>query len=291
MGVRWIDPATGDEYESTSHGCLCEGWGLVIDDGLPGGAFGGANIASGISGLTAVSFASTASTATSVVRLTGTDVYVTHHYSPSPKTDDLYQVDVTIENRGATDVATMEYRRVMDWDTSPTPFAEYVEIGGTATTTLLETSSDDGFDGSDPRNIPSDLAGCGVKVDFTACGPADHGAVFDFLLGGLKAGDSYSFKTFYGGSEDRTGALAALGAVGAELYSFGWSTLDPDQDGVGTGGETTPTFIFAFSGVGGTVVVPPPTPAIPLPAGGWLLLSGLGALAALRRGKRRNTAA
>jgi hypothetical protein len=26
VGLRWVAPG-GDEYESTSHGCFCEGWG------------------------------------------------------------------------------------------------------------------------------------------------------------------------------------------------------------------------------------------------------------------------
>lgn len=30
VGVRWIDSG-GTQYESTSHGCLCEGWGVLVD--------------------------------------------------------------------------------------------------------------------------------------------------------------------------------------------------------------------------------------------------------------------
>ncbi|MFN3846312.1 MAG: VPLPA-CTERM sorting domain-containing protein, partial [Paracoccaceae bacterium] len=93
---------------------------------------------------------------------------------------------------------------------------------------------------------------------------------------------------FYGGAANKTAALAALGAVGAELYSMGWSYLDANQNGFGdTGREITPTFIFAFKGVGGTVIVPPTgVPPVPLPAAGWMLLAGLGALAASRRRRK-----
>ncbi|MFN7225300.1 MAG: VPLPA-CTERM sorting domain-containing protein, partial [Paracoccaceae bacterium] len=129
---------------------------------------------------------------------------------------------------------------------------------------------------------------CGVLVDFIACGPADHGAGFDFGLADIAAGESYSFDIFYGGAANKTAALAALGAVGAELYSMGWSSSDgTDQDGLSAAGAITPTFIFAFKGVGGTIIVPPPNPnPVPLPAAGWMLLAGLGALAASRRRRK-----
>lgn len=280
VGVRWID-GTGNQYESTSHGCLCEGWGLAVN-----GTSGYANNASGTGGLTALSFTSTATTATSVVQITGTDVQVTHDFALAAETDDLYRVRVTVANTGATAATGLVYRRVMDWDTSPTPFSEYVTIQGTGTTSLLIGSSNDGFASANPLSgaLTNISPGCGVLVDFSACGTADHGAGFDFGLADIAAGESYSFDIFYGGAANKTAALAALGAVGAELYSMGWSGLDPDQNGFGTGREITPTFLFAFKGVGGTIIVPPPGPnPVPLPAAGWLLLAGLGALAAKRR--------
>lgn len=292
VGTRWIDPDTDIQYESTSHGCLCEGWGLAVD-----GTAGYANNSTGTGGLSLISFDSTATTAESVVQITGTDVTVTHSYQLSAS-DDLYEAIVTIENTGSTDVSSLEYRRTMDWDTSPTPFDEYVTIGGTATTTLLDESSNNGFSSSNPLTNDNNSFGVSCAVDdtdFSACGPYDHGAVFDFLLGSLGAGETYSFSIFYGGAANEADADAALGIVGAELYSYGWSGDDADQDGFGDGsGDVTPTFIFAFKGVGGTVVVPPPTPGpspdpIPLPAGAWLMLGGLGALAAVRR--KKSTAA
>ena len=81
VGLR--DVATN--YESTSNGCLCEGWGAGIG---PAGVSGYANISSspGIGGVTNLfvqSFASTASTATSVVNV-GTSLQVTHASMPPP---------------------------------------------------------------------------------------------------------------------------------------------------------------------------------------------------------------
>ncbi|THH38968.1 VPLPA-CTERM sorting domain-containing protein [Aliishimia ponticola] len=286
VGVRWIAD-TGVEYEGTSHGCLCEGWGIAID----GTTAGYADNADGVAGLSSVSFTSTATTAQSVVQLSGSDVFVTHDFQLSAS-DDLMEVVVTIENRGTTAVNDVMYRREMDWDASPTPFNEFVTIGGTSTTSLLAASSDDGFIGGDILSSPiagSDLLSCGETVDFTACGPDDHGAVFDFDFGSIAGGDSYSFSIFYGGAENLDAAEAALGAVGAELFSFGWSGDDADQDGFSdVNGDLTPTFIFAFSGVGGTVIIPPTTPnpsAVPLPASSVLLLAGLGAIGAMRKRK------
>ncbi|MBV2130574.1 hypothetical protein [Arsukibacterium indicum] len=275
VGLRYLDD--GLEYEATYHGCLCEGWGVAVN-----GTAGYANNASGTAGLSLVSFDSTASTATSVTTMGGL-LQITHDFALSAESDNLYRVAVTIENISGADIANLLYRRTFDWDTSPSPFNEFVTIGGTAGATAVLAANDNGFCNSSP------LASCsptgGNSGDFTAGGPGDIGSNFDFDFGALLAGESYTFEIFYGGAANRNAALSALASVGAEVYSLGWSGLDVDQDGFGdANGEITPTYIFGFAGVGGTVIIDPDDPvAVPAPASALLFASGLLALFARRQ--------
>ena len=81
-------------------------------------------------------------------------------------------------------------------------------------------------------------------------------------------------------------AYIALSKISPELYSLGQPAGDP----LGTGSNgiyPTSTFIFAFSKVGGTVVVP----GVPLPASALFLLGGLGAFGGLRLRKNRPVSA
>lgn len=251
VGVRWLD--NGVQYESTAQGCLCEGWGVSSN-----GISGYANEAKGTAGLSSTSFASTATTATSVVNMNN-DLTITHDFSLSAS-DNLYRVSVTIENTSGVDIDDLLYRRTMDWDTAPTPFSEFVTIGGTAAASAVTSANDNGFCSSNP------LVSCfeetsGSTGDFIASGPADHGANFDFNFGALTAGSTYTFDIFFGGAANKTDAFTALGTVGAEVYSLGWSGLDVDQDGFGdTASAITPTYIFGFSGVGGVKLPPTDVP-------------------------------
>lgn len=280
-GLRHME--TG--YEATAHGCLCEGWGVGIGEtgqyGSANNSFGGAD------NLTLSSFGSTATTATSVVTVDGTGLKVTHHFMPSAATPDLYQVRVTIENTGGADITDLRYTRTFDWDVEPTAFSEYVTHAGVATTPSVLSAVDNGFVDSNPFASRSNI--CSSGGDFVDAGSCDNGSNFDFGFGELKVGESYEFDIFYGASRTEAGALAALGTVGAELYSLGQSSLDEDGDGFTDAGLATSTFIFAFKGVGGIIVVPPP--AVPLPASGLLLLGGAGLLGALRRRRRPMLAA
>lgn len=275
-GLRYLP----DNLEATAPGCLCEGWGAGIGET---GQSGYANNSTGIGGLTSVSFTDTASTATSVVTVNGTGLRVTHSFAPAAETSNLYRVAVRIENTGATDIADLRYTRTFDWDVEPTAFSEYVTHKGTATTSALLASVNNGFVNSDPFGGRSTIGAVAADTDFTDAGAFDHGSNFDFGFGALKAGEAYGFDIFYGAAASESLALAALGSVGTELYSLGQSrTVDggANNDGV--------TFMFAFKGVGGEVVVPPPMPApIPVPAAGFLLLGSLGMIGGLRLRRKK----
>ncbi|SNY60617.1 PEP-CTERM protein-sorting domain-containing protein [Arsukibacterium tuosuense] len=275
VGLRYI--SDGVEYESTYHGCLCEGWGVAAD-----GTSGSANNASGIGGLSLVSFDSTATTATSVTTMGGL-LQITHDFALASETDNLFRVAVTIENISGADIANLLYRRTFDWDTSPTPFNEFVTIGGTAGASAVLGANDNGFCSSDPLVTCNPEAG--NSGDFTAGGPDDIGSNFDFDFGALLTGESYTFEIYYGGADNRNAALSALASVGAEVYSLGWSGTDVDQDGFGdASGAITPTYIFGFSGVGGTVVIDPDDPVdVPAPASLLLFATGFMALFARRQ--------
>lgn len=258
-------------YDATSPGCLCEGWGVSVN----GTTSGNADVSvGGVHNLSVDSFTNTATSATSVVHLTSLPgITVTQAYQPSTNAPDaLFRVHVTITNTTGGLVNNVKYVRVMDWDIPPTEFSEYVTIKGTATTTLLEESGDNGFNTPDPLAGYTNLYGC-HNVDCTDSGPNDHGAYFRFNFGDLAADSSYSFDIFYGAAGSEKDALAAIAAEGIELFSLGQNNRDPS-------GGTPATYIFGFKGVGGTPVFPTPEPAS-------LALMGLGfaGLAAVRRRK------
>jgi hypothetical protein len=268
VGLRYVPT----NAESTAPGCLCEGWGVAnAGDGTTG--YANISVDGGPVNLGLVSFTNTASTAVSTVNVTGgtSGIQVVHDYHPSTSAN-LYEVTVSITNTGASAISDLRYRRVMDWDVDPTTFREYVTIqGGAAATDVLFTSNN-GFASANPLSGPSDI---GFIGDFVNQGPDDHGALFDFGFGALAAGDTFTFRTFYGAAGTIADAMTALGAVGAEVYSLGMpSSFAP---GDASFGEPN-TFIFAFAGVGGDPVIPTPEPGTLV-----LLGSGLVGLIASRR--------
>ena len=239
-------------------GCDCEGWGIAdLDTGEFGEAgqfFGFSNIAT--SAVTATGAgtdaASVGNAATSVTDVAdgALSLQITHDFAPSAS-DNLYQVDVMIENTGAGAVGDLVYRRAMDWDIPPTEFSEFVTIGGWPAANLIG-SSDDGFVTGNPNVALTTLAGDAVlDGNFEDSGPFDHGAAFDFGFGTLAAGDTQDFEIFYGAAPSEADAFVALGDVGAEVFSLGQPST-PDGDTLGT----PHTFIFGFAGVGGTAVGP-----------------------------------
>jgi PEP-CTERM motif len=266
-----FDFGGGDFRDATAPACLCEGWGVAVNGGNAGHANN--NFGAPVN-LSVDSFASTASTATSVVHLTSLPgVTVSHEYAPSTSAA-LFQATVTITNNTGAQ-ADFLYRRVMDWDVPPTEFDEFVTIAGWPAANLV-ASTNDGFDSPNPL-VPSvgiTAPGCVDNGNFTKCGIADHGALFDFAFNDIADGASVTFSIFYGAAFGESAILSALGTVGAEVYSLGYS----NQDGaVNTNGVV---YAFGFADVGGTPVDPVPEPGTML-----LLGTGLSALAVRRRRK------
>jgi PEP-CTERM motif len=265
-------------YDATAPGCLCEGWGVSGQVGATTYS-GGANQASYGSGASGLTFGAatnvTGSTVTTLASLSSlAGLSVKQEYQVASATTALFRNRVTITNDTAAAIDNVKYVRVMDWDVPFTEFAEYVTIKGTATTTLLEFSNDNGFCASNPTAGCSAILGGTTNTDFTDSGPADHGAYFRFNFGTIAAGSSYSFDIFYGAADSEAGAIAAISAEGLELYSLGQSS----------GGERTgapATFIFGFAGVGGTPVEGVPEPGSLALAG--LALAGLGLSRRARR--------
>jgi len=264
VGLR--EGNSGSYFASTEPGCLCEGWGVkVVDTGVTGyanNAIGSYNL--DVVSLTGIDGGSTATSVVEVPDSFATPVLrVTHDYKPSPDTSRLYEVTVTVENLSGVDMNSVLYRRVMDWDVGPTYFSEYVTIQGTATTAKLIKSGNNGFLTSEPGSTNfwgtyDIFPGGSEDVDFVDLGPSDHGAVFDFEIGPIKAGEKTEITTFYGSAPNESEALLALGAVGAELYSLGQSsTIDGPTLG------TPVTFIFAFGKVGGVPIIDTDNDGVP----------------------------
>jgi hypothetical protein len=223
VGLRYMPT----NMESIAGGCYCEGWGVGdLTSGVNGTAY---RYVIGTKNMSLVSFTSTSSTATSIVNITnktGTPIFgVIHYYHPTPLTNNLYQVDVSIKNVGTVAV-DMKYRRLMDWDIEPTAFWEYVTIN-TGNAINLTNTTDNGFNsqGSEAPN-PNPLSSVansivtGATGNFNNSGPADHGALFDFSFGTLAPNAYKNFTIFYGAAATEAEAIVALGKVGAEAYSL-----------------------------------------------------------------------
>lgn len=213
-------------------GCYCEGWG--VGDTISGvSGYANESTDGGTQNMTLLSFTSTPSSANSVVRI-GSTFQVTHNWHPS-SAPNLYEATVGITNISGAPVNAV-YRRVMDWDIAPSFFYEYVTNQGT--TDVLH-SDNSGFNTANPL-VPA--AHMGATGQFTDYGPTDQGATFDFNVGSLAPGQSKQFRIYYGGANTEANALAALTAVGAQVYSLG-----QPFGGQATGAPNTYIFGYARS--------------------------------------------
>lgn len=262
--------------DATAPGCLCEGWGVSVNGTTSGWASQDFFNNGGINNLTSTGFSSTATTATSNVALTSlSGLTVTHAFSEANNAPGaLFKAVVTIRNNTGATVNDVKYVRAMDWDVPLTEFSEFVTIKGTATTTLLERSTDNGFSSVNPLVESNSILGGTTDVDFTDSGPADHGAYFRFNFGSLDDGEEYTFTIFYGATDSERTALAAIASENIELYSLGQSGTTPTSPTDGT----PATFIFGFKGVGGVSLASTP---------GSLALVGLGLMGAGMIRRRR----
>jgi hypothetical protein len=268
VGVRYLKPGAAGQLEYTGDGDPAEGWGVGFNGIFAGGANRNQFGSNGQSGLTAVgAFLSTASTASTTAN-TGTNgsaqLQVTHSFAPSVDAN-LYQVNVTITNIGTATANNVLYRRVMDWDISPTQFSEQVEIGGWPAT-ALNASSNNGFNSVDTT---SGLTGSfqNQNFSFATSGTSDQGAAFQFAFGNLPSSSSINFQIFYGGNNTRDLAIGSLGNVGAEVYSL----AQPNPTTTPVTSQNYSVSIFGFKGVGGTVI----SVVAPEPGTISLLLMGL----------------
>jgi uncharacterized repeat protein (TIGR01451 family) len=258
VGLRYVP----SNLDSTSPGCLCEGWGMAD---VGSGLFGSANQAAGVFNVDVTSFTHNATSAVSTVTITDPAVpsfsmTVQQDYHPSLVSNNLYEDTVTVTNTGNA-FTDLRYRRAMDWDVEPTAFNEYSTIQGTSPQLLFD--SDDGFADTNPladKTYIDSEGVCGAGYTgacaFTDLGPDDHGALFDFGFGALAHDASKTFKVYYGAAPDETTALNALSTGGAQVYSLGESTC-PEVGNTIAGCDALPadagklqgkpaTFMFGF---------------------------------------------
>lgn len=292
----------GSFYDATSPGCYCEGWGVSVNNTVSGYAnvaIGGGGLSYGaLTGVTA-STATSTTTLTSLPGITVTQTYQSATNAPGA----LFRNHVTITNTTGAAVTDVKYVRVMDWDVPHTEFNEFVTIQGTGSTSFLEESGNNGFNTANPlagySNGGSGTGGYCHNMDCTAIGPLDHGAYFRFNFGSLADGASREFDIFYGAAANEAGAFSAIAAEGIELFSLGYSNTAGKYAYSGAPATGSPTFVFGFKGVGGSVItdftggdgsVTTISP-VPEPETYGMLLAGLGLLGfTARRRKDREQA-
>jgi len=281
--------------DGVAPGCFCEGWGAAYNGSVQGNS---SNDNGGNTNITPGSFTTNAppngygTTATSVVTIGS--LQVTQAFAPAVNTPGagggtsnwLFQDTVTLDNTSDAAMTNVEYARSTDWDVNPTEYHEIETLEGWPATALT-WSTNNGFCNDDPLTIAGScgpLDGSWTDTNFVQNVSDDQGSSFLFNLGSLGAGDSTTFNIFYGAADNNADALNALGDVGAEVYVLGYAADGPD----GTANLDSGTWMFGFSGVGGTPL-PPPSGVTPEPSSLVLFgtsMLGLAGMVRLRRGKK-----
>lgn len=251
----------GNEYEA---------WGVSANGVAAGDAWRDA-----VGNLNLISFSSTPTTATSVVSVdTLPSLVVTHHFTPAVSSSNgaLFEVQVSLANTSVIGTLTdLRYVRVVDWDVPPTPFYEFITVGGLPASNVSLVHND-GFETANPLAFTDPIGSFPPNTNVTDWGVEDQGAYFLLKFGDLAPGEVKRFSLFYGAAYNEATAMSMLTSVGAEVYSLAQPSNDP----------TGNTFILAFKGVGGT---PLGGPVIPEPGTWALMLSGLAPVALRLRKK------
>lgn len=275
-----------------------EGWGVAIRDGS--GA-----VMDECEASTRTSSGST--TAVTVDRFTGSDgddeatsrvicgaqeaLRVQHRFTSAsrvPGCEGAYQIKVTIKNLACGPIENIAYRRINDPDVGGSTSGNIFTIQGRVGSgdPLLEVLSNDLF----CDHLPS--SSCPPLPNFPAppyVGQRnrDQGSVFQYDLGGLAAGESMTFRMYYGVFDDFADASACIdggkmsnwmvarqtGSVRTHyLYGIrrgGPHRFDSDipDECVNLGMNEAPVARFAFAAfsaapadIGGIPMAPPVTP-------------------------------
>lgn len=274
--------------DALTPGCLCEAWGVSYN-GATGGQIGDVTGNQNITTLASSNGTSNNSinpsvtaTFTSNTVMSGLGVTQVFSLGTQTATGALFKDTVTLTNNTGATINNLRYARAMDWDVPPTEFNEFVTFKGTGSTPSLVRSTDDGFANANPLTAATNagIIAASINADGTF-GPADHGGLFVFDFGSLTNGSSFTFNIFYGAGANKADALALLSNISPELYNIGESTT-----AAGGPADSLPSFVFAFNGVGGTVVVPPSDGKVPEPLTLALFGAGVVGMGALRRRRK-----
>ena len=171
----------------------------------------------------------------------GKQLRVTHAYAASPVTPNLFAVRVTIENAGSTPIGELRYARSFLWLITPRGGAVAVTSQGTAASPYVIGASNDLR--VDPIGPLTSGVGrvTGDFVDAPAAPGFDNATNLFLRFGALGVGERVEFTTFLGAAGNEADALAAVAAVGADVYQL--AQADAGQPDAGAPN----TFIYGFS--------------------------------------------